>query len=197
MAKMNISIPDELRHRMQPFDNNKNWSELAAGAFRREVENAEHLASIKSATRRRLRETEIEDVGGVERFAHKNGREWAANSARMIELRRLDKYLNREGFEFESWEALVRVILGDRFGDDQADWFGQNSQFGGDPVEAYEENYAIAFAEGALDVLQEVDSPEQDEPSPTSSGLINSTSSAVPSVRPAKNKPGLINSSGS
>jgi hypothetical protein len=158
---MNISIPDELRQRMQPLDSRLNWSGLAASAFKTAVDNAEYVASIKSAMKRRIVQTEIEDVGGVEAFAHRRGQEWAANNARMIELRQLERYVERQGVvDFGSWETVVRVLLGNRFDDYREEWFGNRSQFGSDVVESYEENYANAFVEGALEMLEELDRSE-------------------------------------
>src|SRR4051794_33898219 len=120
---MNISIPDELRQRMQALDNSLNWSSLATAAFKQAVDNAEYLSSIKPAMKRRIIETEIEDIGGVEAFAYQRGQQWAANNARMIELRQLEKYVQQQdGIDFGTWEAVVRVILGNRFDDSRDDW---------------------------------------------------------------------------
>jgi post-segregation antitoxin (ccd killing protein) len=155
---MNISLPDELKARM---DKHKvNWSALASEAFRREVDNVEYLASIRSNVKRRIAETEIEDIGGVEKYAHRNGQYWAEEHARALELRRLDAYVQQHGGEFESWDLLVRVISGDSVHEYRDDWYGPASQFGRDVVAAYEEQYATAFAEGALKVLDEADKAE-------------------------------------
>jgi hypothetical protein len=89
------------------------------------------------------------------------GQQWAANHARMIELRQLEKHVERAGgVDFESWGTVVRVLLGNRFEKYSSDWFGIQSQFGSDVVETYEENYANAFVEGALDMLEEFDRSE-------------------------------------
>jgi hypothetical protein len=160
VAKMNISIPDDLRERMRPFDAETNWSDLAAAAFKQKVENAEYLASIRPGVKRRIMTTEIEDIGGVEKFAHRDGQHWAENHARMSELRRLAAHLERDGVDLGSWRALVNVILGDRFDGHHQDWVGPQSQFGGRVVTTYEEQYANAFAEGAMEVFEAVGRPE-------------------------------------
>jgi hypothetical protein len=159
VAKMNISIPDDLRQRMQPHDDALNWSRLATEAFGRAVANAELLASIKSDVKRRLQQTEIEDVGGLEKAAHRDGQRWATNSARMTELRRLENADTRD-VDFDTWNAVVRVILGDRYEEDRADWFGPDSPFGATEDDTYEEQCAKAFVEGALEVLEEIDRSE-------------------------------------
>src|SRR3954452_23885914 len=112
---MNISVPDELRQRMQPLDKTLNWSALATIAFRKAVDNADYLSSIKSDVKRRIVATEIEDIGGVEEFARQRGREWAAAHARMIELRQLAKYVDAKGIDFSKWETVVRIVLGHEF----------------------------------------------------------------------------------
>lgn len=50
MAKMNVSIPDDLRQRMQPLDSAINWSGVAAEAFGRAIDNPS-LGSAKSGVR--------------------------------------------------------------------------------------------------------------------------------------------------
>jgi hypothetical protein len=83
------------------------------------------------------------------------------NHARMIELRQLEKHVERAGgADFDSWETAVRVLLGNRFDKYSDDWLDIRSQFGSDVVETYEENYANAFVEGALDMLEEFDRSE-------------------------------------
>ena len=125
---MNISVPDELKQRMQPLENTMNWSRIAADAFRQAVENAEYLASIRSSVKRRLMQTEVEDMGSIEKTAHRDGQQWAANDARMIELRRLEQHVDKGGLEFPNWEALVRVILGEDFEENRGDWLGHRSR---------------------------------------------------------------------
>ncbi len=154
MAKMNISLPDELKAQM---DQHKvNWSSVASQAFKQEVENIAYLNSIGSPVKRRIAESEIQDIGGVEKYAHREGQRWAETHARAIELRRLEADAE-DGVHFEDWDGLVRVILGSSYDNHMADWFGANRQFGGDVVTAFEEQYATAFAEGALEVLEAAD----------------------------------------
>lgn len=40
MARINLSIPDDLRARMDPLEKRFNWSEVAAAAFEREIAKA-------------------------------------------------------------------------------------------------------------------------------------------------------------
>jgi hypothetical protein len=163
VAKMNISIPDELRQQMQSHDNAFNWSNLAAEAFKSAVDNAEYLASIKSTVKRRIMATEVQDIASVERKAKSDGQKWAENHARMIELRNLNRHVEKQdSIDFGSWETVVRVIVGEEaaVADFRDGWVGPRSQFGSGVVEAYEENYANAFVEGALEVLVQIDNDE-------------------------------------
>jgi len=87
--RMNISIPDDLREKMKAYDDEANWSAVAATAFEAEVSRRVELSSISDEVVRRLRETEIEDMGGVEEAGRRAGAEWAKRHARMAQLKRL------------------------------------------------------------------------------------------------------------
>lgn len=154
--RMNISLPDGLRQRMQPFDDRANWSAIAAAAFQREVDRLAALNSIEDDVKRRLRQTEMEDAENVEETAKAAGREWARRHARMVHLRRLreaEEVLDR--MPQVTQDAVARIALREetaRWSDmpgftGYADGLYYIEDF------AVEAGWALAFVEGAMEVL--------------------------------------------
>ncbi|MDO9712389.1 hypothetical protein [Paracraurococcus lichenis] len=147
---MNISVPDALREKMQPFDDKTNWSAIAAAAFQQEVDKLAYLASIDDPVKRRLKQTEMEDNDNAGELAVKAGREWAKHHARMVHLRRL--HAASEHISEPTPDHLAKIILKD----ESARWLDVPG------VDEYPEDFELeagwtnGFVEGAMEVYAEV-----------------------------------------
>lgn len=114
MVRMNLSIPDDLRERMKPFDEGANWSQIAAAAFEERVMTMAELGSIDDAVWHRLRQTEMEDGETIFAQGAEAGRKWAQRSARMIHLRRLSAELEKiMDLETVDPHMVAQMALGD------------------------------------------------------------------------------------
>ena len=88
---MNVSVPDEIRGRMEKVRQAVNWSAVATEAF---VKKLAEIASRKSEQElhdviHRLRASRIDDVSEIERRGRKAGTQWAKRQASFRQLERL------------------------------------------------------------------------------------------------------------
>lgn len=144
--RMNISIPDELRERMKPFDDNANWSAVAAEAFAVEVRRKQRLAEIDDPVKRRLELTELQDAASFEDMGHAAGVAWAKFTARKVHLRRL---ADAQG---EPWtEAGPRGVAMVALNDPDLTWDDLNGPELPD-VAALESGWLEGFVAGAIEV---------------------------------------------
>ena len=89
MARMNISVPDELKARMD--DINTNWSAVAAVAFELEVRQRERIDKMdRGAVVERLRATYEKDKSRQFDVGHEAGVAWASEEAEASELMSLN-----------------------------------------------------------------------------------------------------------
>ena len=158
---MNIYVSDSLRDRMRRFDNRLNWSQIAAAAFERALDDIERLDKIVHPTKRRLAVSRIERAGGIERHATQLGIDWAENDAEDIELRRLADYVKRaeRGVSaIRDFRHLAAVVCG---GPDEPEvWDWSRKVIGHGIPPDYEAVYAAAFIKAALAVLTATDEAE-------------------------------------
>ena len=177
MARMNISLPDELRRRMREHDNDTNWSAIAVDAFRKKVEMLEFVSkedfSMNDAVTR-LRAARREAHAGHYELGFRSGRDWAMKKAEWEELIRLKESFPQE-FDWNQffqhpdavgYEGLfVRWVIDEsasRGSGIQEFWLDTLARSGPGYVEISEESfptesYVQGFAEGALEVLEEAE----------------------------------------
>lgn len=87
MARMNISIPEELRQQMNAMSD-RNWSDIARSAFDREVRKSKNIeVQDKDAIVARLKAEHEEHQQYEVEAGHRDGAEWAAKMAGLAELR--------------------------------------------------------------------------------------------------------------
>lgn len=111
--RMNISVPDELREKMKPFDDATNWSNVAVQAFQKKVDLCARLAAIDDVVKRRLIATDAEDDDDVQAMGQCAGEAWAKEAARMIQLRRLAAFeASEDGPEFGDPDVIASAIHG-------------------------------------------------------------------------------------
>lgn len=150
MARMNISIPDELKARMETVAaDDSNWSRIAAAAFEDEVARKERLAGL-TGVKARLAAEQDEDEARVKARGREAGVAWARDRARPIMLRRLQRAVERlDGENWPSGAYLAEAIsgdthstLGDILGFDEPDEI--EIEFG----------WLDGFVEGAMEVFE-------------------------------------------
>lgn len=167
-----ISISQDLRHRMEKVQEQVNWSALAARAFE------EKLAEIASKKVRktmddviqRLRVSKEQADDASFKEGEKIGRRWAENRATAEQLMRLERFREKQGYDWDSlfqendgtsfWnpeEILAfRILFDSEEPDSQsAKEFWERAL---DERAGKVENplFVKGFAEGALDLWREV-----------------------------------------
>lgn len=110
MAKMNISVPDELKERMDQWPD-ANWSKVAQNAFLRAVEINELKGSnMEAAGMARLRADRQQNKELVEAISSKAGREWGLGEGTFVEMDRVRALLDIEEVDMR---MLTEAIRGD------------------------------------------------------------------------------------
>ena len=152
MARMNISVPDDVKACMDAAMEPVNWSAVASRAFEIELGEIAKRKQEKdmSDVIARLRASKLESNTAEYQEGHEAGRRWAELDAEFLELNLLDKAEERrgvEGWEW-SWNQIPHAI-----GDNQtADEFWE----GIEQIQDKDEDYYNGFVDGALEVYEQV-----------------------------------------
>lgn len=149
MARVNLSLPDDLKARMDGL--NQNWSEVAKAAFEHVVELEELRASGNEheAGLQRLREEKRKNGARQEAEGERQGRSWALETATFDQLEQAAMLYQREmaADTYPSQEAIDMV--NQLLGQDAFNLPGlRHVEAGG--------AYAIAFLAAAADVHSQV-----------------------------------------
>jgi hypothetical protein len=167
-----ITIPQSLKERMDAVGDSVNWSALAARAFEAkllEIELRSKRTMSKEDVLKRLRAAKAEDDEEEVADGKQAGREWAEQDARPKELRRLEGLYSRcTGREWEDFfdapgstaystaERLLFTLHPENDGDRQEAGSFWEGALGDDKARAEEDAFLQGFAEGALEVWNEV-----------------------------------------
>lgn len=166
--RMNISVSDELKARMDRVKEDVNWSALACRAFeaklgeiaaRKEKKNMQDVIE-------RLKASKIESQGEISAEGRRDGEAWARDHAEYSELREIAKALrDAEGQPCEAFEVAEE----NRFTGAQLFVWTIRPHVKGDIMEAGmfweaegfekgspDDDYVQAFAEGAMVVWNQV-----------------------------------------
>jgi hypothetical protein len=158
-VKLTLSIPKELRERMNPFNEAVNWSELVRELIERKVtmlEQAKTKSKLSVEAIARLRASEEREADQDKAVGHEQGRLWAEEDAEVSDLRRLKAANERR--DIPPWHdedpgtALLAFLDPEREWDDHyrasfwADRAGTDS-----PSLTFVE----FFVQGALEVFRE------------------------------------------
>ena len=145
MARVNVSVPDEMKERMDALGDRVNWSEAARAAFEREIAAATmpvdpNLDQVIERLRVSKAESHQLDLLRV----RNNGREWAKLRAPYNDLRAVGKLrLTGHGYAGQVDHALGISDYNESL------WFDGTGETPSD-------EYVEAFVEGAKDVWREV-----------------------------------------
>ena len=151
MARINISVTDELKLRMDALS--VNWSQVAQEAFAVAVEIAELKGKSmnKEAGIARLRANKATKHDLLRTQAHAAGAEWAIETAEYDQLARVAKLAEGLGGEWGSRGAMC--FLAQAIDEGAREDSIAEELFGADwPTDAQVE----AFIEGAAEVFDEV-----------------------------------------
>jgi hypothetical protein len=150
MARVTVYVPDDVKARMDEAGEDLNWSALAQRAFveaalsravRKDQSNMDKVIERLRASKERVQEADFE-------AGKTAGAQWAKQEAEYDELERLSKYAE-DGNQPED-EATLRRLIDPS---EKLDWRDFGRLLG---HENPSENYVIGFAEGAVEVFDEV-----------------------------------------
>src|SRR5262245_60363687 len=146
MARVNVSVPDEMKERMDALGDRVNWSEAARSAFEREITAATmpadpNLDQVIERLRASKAEFDREEIAQ----AREAGRNWAKLNASYLSLKRIIN-LTLTG---RSFAEQVDRALG------IPDW-GESVWFDGYVKNNPSDEYVEAWIEGVKDVWREV-----------------------------------------
>lgn len=161
-TRMCISVPDDLKKRINRARKAVNWSALACEAFERKLgEIAERKArKTMSDVVQRLRASEIAEAPQSHQRGYDDGRIWAQNHATAKQLRRLAESRAAEtdwrvgSSAYSNGACFYFIIDPDnspdrRLGDEFTERYMADGM-------ANDGDYVNGFTEGALDVWEEV-----------------------------------------
>jgi len=155
MARVNVSVPDEMKERMDALADRVNWSEAARAAFEREITAASMPddPDIDQVVER-LRKSKADSWQANLKKAREEGREWAKKRASYNQLKEVVrlKFTGR-GYWKQFDEATFEEESGD-WGGYFSDRYGERP--GEEPVPMPPDEFVEAFVEGARDVWHEV-----------------------------------------
>ena len=110
MARMNISVSEEMRAEITRLGDKVNWSGLAQEAFAQEIARHSRMREPTMATViERLRASKQKHLRETIERGREAGRNWAANTATYGELVRVSK-LNMVGPEGYAWGVLRNAV---------------------------------------------------------------------------------------
>jgi hypothetical protein len=169
MARINVSISDDLKRRMDEVDDESvNWSALASQAF--EAKLAELITKRGAKTMRDViaRMRALKGTGGIgdRSRGREAGRNWAMNSADPRQLERLDELINGVDEDYfahdpeQKYPPTARfyyeVVEPDHVGRPRSvlDWWSKNLEGVGEELPPASD--VQGFVEGAMEVWEQV-----------------------------------------
>jgi hypothetical protein len=122
MARTTISIPDDLKKRMDRVKEPVNWSAIAKEAFELKLGDLARNRKEKTMDNvvERLRASKIQRVNTITKEGQQAGAEWAKDTAEFDELERIDEVNTNEWFNgipnapYGWCDYLAFMILGTR-----------------------------------------------------------------------------------
>jgi hypothetical protein len=172
VVRMNISVPRDLKARMDAVSASVNWSAIAAPAFEAKLLELEAKGNPKSMQEviARLKAADEADANEERQKGREVGERWAKRGARPRQLRRLDELISNSPYELEvcllGFDKHVYGIAGGLY----RAIHGRQNDIENIAVETFWENivgengrdrmedldFASGFCEGALEVWDQV-----------------------------------------
>ena len=160
MARTTISLPDDLKERMDAVKEPVNWSQVAARAFETRLGEIASRARGKDmdSVIQRLRASKVACEDSDTKEGREAGERWAQHDAEWSELERLDRALRDdsfwiEGIEEQDWARVVYLAMGN----DECSSRSDIEEFWGEDVEVHSSRaWFQGFCDGAIAVFDEV-----------------------------------------
>ncbi len=147
MARMNISIPDQLKDKMDAIGS-VNWSALAAEVFERQVRKSRKVDAMNiEQVYERLEASYEESEVAVQEEGYMAGVSWASKTAEAMELEWIGGNIENAGSDLYEW----RFSIGPFREIDQKDFWGLKR---GERKPTHK--FVLAFVEGACEVWEKV-----------------------------------------
>ena len=154
--RMNISLSEDLKARMDDVEQPVNWSKVAQRAFEAELVRIQSIqeASTIDATVERLRASRLVTKEDQQMMGQKEGRMWAMQRAKYEELKRIAEYQPQREDDDGRWFEVAATAMGcDEYGepphvDQVIEWWDEI------PSDCERTDaYAVGFAEGAQEAV--------------------------------------------
>jgi hypothetical protein len=147
MARINLTLPDELKARMDKHD--INWSQTAAEAFEEKMNAIESkfVGNTMGDAIARLKASKLEMNNESKKEGYETGIKWAMQSAKYVNLKRLAEIESYS--EFETIHELADYIEVDNW--EFTEWFGE---FVGKVDDSF---FIEGFIDAAVEVFEKVD----------------------------------------
>ena len=165
-VRMNISVPRELKERMDGIKEPVNWSSVAAEAFRQRIleltSKRKGLNNMEDVITRMKAAEEMESNSDF-KAGKKAGESWAKECATPRQLRRLDNMDYQTFFQGvpsdqTGWGGvLLRIILGKDFENSHEVIHFWENALGDDCGRIADQDFARGFTMGALGVWEVVE----------------------------------------
>ena len=160
--RMNISVPDDLKERMDAVREEVNWSALACRAFETklgEVAASKQRKSMKDVVDR-LRASKQASDTDLRKAGQEVGREWAKDSAEAIELEQLARvadHILHPTDPYMDGEARIvhRAIDPDEVSGNYHD-FWENILGERNDIRVASRDFVCGFVEGAVEIWESV-----------------------------------------
>jgi hypothetical protein len=152
VARVNVSVPDDLKERMDALADRVNWSEAARSAFEREIAAASMPEDPDvDQVIERLRKSKADSWQANLKKAREEGREWAKKHASYNQLKTVTRLKLTEQGKFASqFDGLT-------FEEDSGEYGGYfTSRYAYHEEPMPPDDYVEEFVEGAKDVWREV-----------------------------------------
>lgn len=164
-VRTTISVPADLKKRMDKISEDVNWSALACQAFEGKLAEVISKKGAKDMEEvlARLRESERQSASDATKAGYEAGQEWVKHHAQVSELRRLDKYWHSVGENDRwvlfaasdtpgvsgppAWESLAEAVQPD--GDAKEFW---EVLLGDDIEQADDSDFMKGFFDGAFEL---------------------------------------------
>jgi hypothetical protein len=150
-----ITLPHDLKKRMDAVREQVNWSATAAAAFEAkllEIESRKDVKTMKE-TIERLKASKRKEEEEMLKLGREAGLEWAMKKAEYIDLERLANHKVRSAFDGEDFFAEIRYE--DWKQGRKADAFWE-SVLGDSAYRAESNSFIQGFIAGALEVWNDV-----------------------------------------
>ncbi len=166
-ARTTITVPPDLKARMDAVEESVNWSYVASQAFERHLleMEAKKMGTTKAEVMKRLKASEELEAKQNLEDGRKAGKAWAEESASVGDLRRFKRNEPSGGWAvwFREWilvdgnswpNAIFMHIDGEKVWDDEHTFWME--AVGEDDLDRLEDSdFALGFIEGALEVLDD------------------------------------------